>query len=341
MVMAGASVIAACSASQPGAEPVAPAVVGACDATAVAAETLPSVVTISASDATAGSTGSGEVIRDDGHILTNNHVIALAANGGSMDVVFSDGTSAPAVLVGRDPQTDLAVIKVDAGRQLPVIAMAASSTVQIGQPVVAIGAPLGLTGTITSGIVSALSRTVQVPGDNGESAVLLSALQTDTAINPGNSGGALVDCAGSLIGVPSANAIVTNAAGQSSVGSSGVAFAIPVDLARAVSDQLIDTGVVNHSYLGLEVVDITPSATADPAQQGGVYVSAVTPGGPAELAGLVVGDVITAVDNTPVDADQLALLTLTKKPGETAAVTYVRAGERAHANITFGTPPSG
>ena len=169
------------------------------------------------------------------------------------------------------------MIKVDAGRPLPAIAMGTSGAVQIGQPVVAVGAPLGLAGTVTSGIVSALGRTVQVPADDGQTAVLLSAVQTDAAINPGNSGGALTDCSGSLIGVPTANATVANDAGQSSAGSVGVGFAIPVDLAKAVSDELIATGTVTHSYLGVEVIEMPPSAGEEPTQPGGLYVSAVDP----------------------------------------------------------------
>jgi putative serine protease PepD len=300
------------------------------------------VVTISSSDGVVASSGSGEILRGSGEILTNNHVVSLSANGGPLNVMFGDGNTAPAVIVGRDPQTDLAVIKVDAGRPLPAITMGSSSAVQLGQPVIVLGAPLGLAGSVSSGIVSALGRTVQVPADNGVTAVLLSSLQTDAAINPGNSGGALVDCSGALIGVPSANATVTDASGESSVGSTGIGFAIPVDLASLVADELISSGSVTHSYLGLQVVEIPPSPTGDPSQPTGVYVSVVDPAGPAALAGLVVGDIITAVDGKPVtDADQLAVLTLTKKPGETTSVSYLRAGAPTDAVITLGAQPTG
>ena len=320
-LLAGAAIVGGCSASEPVANPANPAIaatttpVGACDATTVAADVIPSVVTIAASDGTTGSTGSGAIIRETGEIVTNNHVIAVAANAGRIDVLFGDGSTAAATITGRDPQTDLAVIKVDIGKPLPVIAMGTSSSVQIGQPVVAVGAPLGLAGTVTSGIVSARGRTVEVPADNGQTAILLSAVQTDAAINPGNSGGALTDCSGNLIGVNTANATVPDAAGVSSGGSDGVGFAIPVDMAKAVSDQLIATGTVTHAYLGFQAIEMPPTAGAEPAGLGAIYVTAVDPAGPAAVGGLVAGDVITAVDGQPVtDADQLAAL----DPGQEA-----------------------
>ena len=184
-------------------EPAA-ATVNACSATEIAEKNLPSVVTISATDGSTGGTGSGEIIRGEGYILTNNHVISVAADGGNVTVLFNDGTTAPATITGRDAKADLAVIKVDGQDSLPVIPFGSSEDVVVGQPVVALGAPLGLSNTVTSGIVSALDRTIEVPGDDGETALLVSAVQTDAAINPGNSGGALVNCAGQLIGVPGA-----------------------------------------------------------------------------------------------------------------------------------------
>src|SRR5262249_36083017 len=150
-----------------------------CSATNVANQTLPSVVTITATKGATGGTGSGEVIRSDGYILTNNHVISVAADGGSVEVLFSTGKTAPATITGRDPKADLAVIKVDGQPSLPVIPFGKSSDVVVGEPVVALGAPLGLSDTVTSGIVSALDRTIEVPGDNGETALLVSAVQTD------------------------------------------------------------------------------------------------------------------------------------------------------------------
>jgi putative serine protease PepD len=295
------------------------------------------VVTIAASSSGGGSgTGSGEVIRSDGYILTNNHVISIAANGGSVQVLFSDGRTAAATITGRDPQTDLAVLHVQTSAKLSVIALGSSASVKVGQPVVAIGAPLGLSGTVTSGIVSALDRTVQVPGDNDKSALLVSALQTDAAINPGNSGGALVNCEGQLVGVPTAGATVPNSGG----GSIGLGFAIPVDLAKSIADEIIATGRVTHAFFGLQTVPIPPAAAAEAGLPEGLYVQAVTPGGPAAQAGLRADDVITSINGEPATSNiQLQELTLTKKPGDTVSVEYSRAGQSATATVTLGAQP--
>ena len=311
-----------------------------CDATSVADKDLPSVVTITASGTAGPTTGSGEIIRDNGSVLTNNHVVAPAASGGTLSVLLSDGRSYPATLVGRDPQTDLAVVKIDTGSSLAAISVGSSSTVQIGEPVVALGAPLGLSNTLTTGIVSALNRTVEVPSDNGKTATLIAALQTDAAINPGNSGGALTNCAGALIGVPTANATVTAATGQTSTGNVGIGFAIPVDLAIGVADQLIANGQVTHSYFGIDVIPVAPAAAKQAATQEGLYVTSVAPGGPAANAGLQQGDVVTKVDGQPAtDPLQLALLTLKKKPGDAVTITFDRSGTTMQATVTLGSPP--
>jgi putative serine protease PepD len=311
----------------------------ACDATSVAGKALPSVVTIHASNGSAASTGSGEIIRSDGYILTNSHVVSVAADGGSIEIVFSDGASAPASIKGRDPLTDLAVLHIEPQSPLPVIAMGSSNTVQIGQPVVALGAPLGLSSTVTSGIVSALDRTVQVEGENGKNAVIVSAIQTDAAINPGNSGGALTNCAAELIGVPTATASVPTASGEASAGSIGVGFAIPVDVAKLVSDELIASGSVSHAYVGIEVMGIPPTA-AENGKPEGIYVVSVVPNGPAAAAGLQAGDIITKVDGKPAtDPNELAMLLLQKKPGETISVTYTRDGKSTDTTITLGSQP--
>ena len=311
-----------------------------CSATDVANETLPSIVTISVRKGATGSTGSGEIIRSDGYILTNNHVVAMAASGGSIEVLFSDGMTAPAKLTGRDPQTDLAVIQVSGMSDLPVIPFGSSSNVVVGEPVVALGAPLGLSSTVTSGIVSALDRTIEVPGENGQSALLVSAIQTDAAINPGNSGGALTDCAGDLIGIPSAGATVPSENGQSSAGNVGLGFAIPVDLAKAVSDELIATGSVTHSYFGIQVISIPPAAAKQAGTSEGLYVAGVVPGGPAADAGLRAGDVITEINGEPAtDPNQLQALTLTKKQGDTVSITYERGGQSHETTVTLGTQP--
>jgi putative serine protease PepD len=312
-----------------------------CSATEVAEKDLPSVVTISVTKGQTGSTGSGEVIRGDGHILTNNHVVSLAADGGEITALFSDGRTAPATITGRDPKADLAVIRVDGLPSLPAIPFGSSKDVVVGQPVVAIGAPLGLANTVTSGIVSALNRTVEVPSDGGQTALLVSAVQTDAAINPGNSGGALVDCEGRLVGVPSAGATAPSSGlGGGSSGSIGLGFAIPVDLAKTISDEIIATGNVTHAYFGIGVVTVPTGVASASGQAGGLYVASVVPGGPADSAGLRSGDIITAVDGTPATStDQLAALTIAKRPGDTVAVEYVRAGQSKTTRLTLGAQP--
>jgi putative serine protease PepD len=312
----------------------------ACAVTTVADEVLPSVVTISAKGAGGAGTGSGEAIRSDGYILTNNHVISAAANGGSVAVQFGDGATAQATIVGRDPLTDLAVLKVQPPHGLKMISTGSSESVRVGQPVVALGAPLGLSGTVTAGIVSALDRTVEVPGEADRSALLVSAVQTDAAINPGNSGGALVNCAGELIGVPTAGAVVPSPSGQASGGSIGLGFAIPVDLATSIADEIIATGRVTHAYFGVQTAPISPTAAAQAGVPEGLFVVQVAPGGPAARAGLARGDVITKIDGEAATSNlQLEKLTLTKRAGDVVAVTYTRSGQSTQANITLGTQP--
>jgi putative serine protease PepD len=310
--------------------------VSVCDVTSVANQVIPSVVTISARGAEGGGTGSGEVIKSDGYILTNNHVIAIAANGGSVEVQFADGQTVPATIVGRDPQTDLAVLKVDTSAKLKVIAIGSSSSVVVGQATVVIGAPLGLSGTVTSGIVSALERSIQVPGEDNSAALLVGAIQTDAAINPGNSGGSMVNCSGQLIGIPTAGAAVPNSPG----GSIGLGFAIPVNLAMTIADEIISTGSVAHAYFGLGAVPIPPSAAAQAGVPEGLYVQTVTPGGPAAKAGLRTGDVITKINGQPATSTvQLQELTLTMKPGATVQLEYSRGGQSATATVTLGAEP--
>jgi putative serine protease PepD len=311
-----------------------------CAATSVANQVLPSVVTISVSGPGGAGTGSGEILQTSGYIVTNNHVIAPAASRGSIEVLFSDGTSTPATLVGRDVQTDLAVIKVQSTGGLKPIALGTSSSVKVGQPVVALGAPLGLSNTVTAGIVSALDRTVEVPAEANKNALLVSAVQTDAAINPGNSGGALVNCAGQLIGIPSAGATVPTENGGSSSGNIGIGFAIPVDLAKTISNEIIDTGQVTHAYFGLQTAPIPPSAAQEAGVPGGLFVQGVVPGGPSASAGLREGDVITEIDGQPATSNvQLQEITLTKKPGDQVTLTYVRSGQTNKATVTLGTQP--
>jgi putative serine protease PepD len=300
----------------------------------------PLVLAFAASGPGGSGTGSGEVIKSDGYILTNNHVISIAATGGKVEVLFADGTGAPATIVGRDVLTDLAVLKAQPEKGMKPITLGSSGSLRVGQPVVALGAPLGLSGTVTSGIVSALDRTVEVPAENDKSALLVSAVQTDAAINPGNSGGALVNCAGQLVGVPTAGATVPTEGGGSSAGNIGIGFAIPVDLAKTISDEIIATGHVTHSFFGLQTVPIPPAAAAAAGVNGGLFVAGVVTGGPAERAGLREGDVITAIDGQSATSNaQLQELTITKKPGDTVTLDYVRDGKQGKATVTLGTQP--
>jgi putative serine protease PepD len=307
-----------------------------CLATRIAAEDLPSVVTISARSGGKGGTGSGEIIKSGGYILTNNHVIAVAADGGQISVLYSDGRSSAATLVGRDPVRDLAVIKAaDGAAGLPLIGIGSSRGLVEGQAVVAMGAPLGLSSTVTSGIVSALDRYIAVPGDSGDTAHLVGAIQTDASINPGNSGGALVDCAGRLVGVNSAIATVPNSAGQTGGGSVGLGFAIPVDLAIPVAEQIIATGAPTYLTLGLQVQDIPAAAAQRAGVSPGLYVVSVTAGGPAAHAGLAEGDVITAIDGQPATSvEQITIAELTAKPGQSIALTYERGGSETTVDVT-------
>ena len=303
---------------------------GGCSVPTIAQNELPSVVTIAVIGAAGSGTGSGEVIDDSGRVLTNNHVISAAAGGGNIEVIFNDGSSQTAHLVGRDPQTDLAVLQVPEAKGLRAIRFGSSEAIRVGQPAVALGAPLGLSNTVTAGIVSARDRSVNVPADNGGTALLVAAIQTDAAINPGNSGGALVDCDGKLIGIPTAGATVPNPSGGSSAGNIGLGFAIPSEFARSIADTLIEHGSVTHGFLGLSV---------DTASNGaGLYVVAVTPAGPAEAAGLDAGDLITTIDGEQArSAEQLQELTLTHRPGETVTITYERQGATHETHLTLGS----
>ncbi len=311
-----------------------------CDAITVSNDVLPAVVTVSAIGQSGGGTGTGEIIRNDGYIVTNNHVISAAVDGGTLSVLLSSGVQAPADLVGRDPRSDLAVLKIDK-TNLPTVPWGNSSAVVVGQPVVALGAPLGLSGTVTSGIVSALGRTVPVPGDNGQNAILANAIQTDASINPGNSGGALVDCKGALIGINSAIATVPNSAGQTGGGSVGIGFAIPADFAHAIVDQIIATGKVTYPYFGISVAPLPPAAAEELKVPGGLYVVSVVEGGPAAQAGLQEGDVITEVNGHPATSvDVLTQTVMTTKAGQTVPVTYVRDGQTHTAQVTLQNPAS-
>jgi putative serine protease PepD len=310
--------------------------------TAIAAKVLPSVVSIEVRDPNGGDTGSGFVIRSDGYILTNNHVIASAVDdGATIAVTFNDGSQASGHVVGADPASDLAVVKVNKSGLQPA-SLGSSASVKVGDPVLAIGSPLGLSGTVTSGIVSALNRPVRTQqestnpfGSGSTDATVISAIQTDAAINPGNSGGPLVDGAGQVIGITSAIASLgSSGSGQS--GNIGVGFAIPIDQARGIADQLIATGHASHPILGVSIADVTTQAGDSQ-----VLLRSVTAGGPAGKAGMRAGDVIVAIDGTNVTtSDALIAAVRSHKPGDRVSITYVRGGSRHTVTVTLADATS-
>ena len=274
------------------------------------------------------------MISSDGLILTNNHVVADAEQGATLKVTFNDGRTAAATLVGRDPITDLAVIRASGVSDLTPATLGDSSVLKPGQGVVAIGSPLGLQGTVTSGIVSALNRPVRTGDSNpaGESqSTVIDAIQTDAAINPGNSGGPLVNMRGEVVGINSAIASLGSSGGQS--GSIGLGFSIPIDQARSVADQLTKSGKAVHAQLGVSVSDI-----ADGATQGGAGIAMVTPGGGAAKAGIEVGDVVTKVGDREIDsADALIAAVRSHQPGDKVTLTYTRGGDSRTATVTLGS----
>jgi S1-C subfamily serine protease len=290
----------------------------------------PAVVSIDVRTSDVQGTGSGVVIDKGGYILTNNHVVSSAASSGTILVTFTDQDSVPARIVGRDPLTDLAVIKVDYDK-LTVATLGDSSTLAQGDPVIAIGSPLGLRNSVSAGIVSALDRPVPVSGSETDTNAVLDAIQTDAAINPGNSGGALVDAAGAVVGINSAIAsLPSTGSGQS--GSVGIGFAIPINEARTVATQLIQTGKATHASIG-----INGSAVTDGTRQG-AYVTQVVPGGAADKAGIKAGDVITVADSTLItSAAQLTVVVQKHKPGDVIKVRYYRGSAEKDVDVTLGT----
>ncbi|MDT7539789.1 MAG: putative serine protease PepD [Actinomycetota bacterium] len=297
----------------------------------IAARVLQSVVSISVKSSTGSGTGSGVVIRSDGYILTNNHVVD--APNPTLTVSFNgaENVDVPARIVGRDPDTDLAVIKVLTDKKVVPAALGQSRSLVVGDPVIAIGSPLGLAGTVTTGIISALNRTVNVPGENGARTPLFNAIQTDAAINPGNSGGALVDGKGQVIGINSAIATLGSGgfSGDQS-GSIGVGFAIPIDEARSVAEELIRTGTATHPAIGVRALTSTAKG------QSGALVQEVLAGAAAAQAGLQSGDLITGIDKMQVQSvDELIVAIRQHKVGQTVTVTYYRDGTKRTAQVTL------
>ena len=297
---------------------------------AVAAKVLPSVVSLGVAGNGGRGSGSGVVISADGYVLTNNHVVEGAQ---TVRATFNDGSSATARIVGTDAASDLAVVKVDK-TGLTAAKIGSSASVRVGDQVLAVGSPLGLSGTVTAGIVSALNRPVNTTSQQGFGAApvatVIDAIQTDAAINPGNSGGALVDLAGQVIGINSAIASTTG-------GNVGVGFAIPIDQAKVIADQLIKTGRASRAQIGVSVGTAT---TVDGDTR--PVIQAVTPGGPAETAGLRAGDIVLRIDGKIVgDADALIAAVRSHQPGDTVTVEYERDGAKRTATVRLTDAAAG
>ena len=283
---------------------------------AIASRVLPSVVSISTRSRNGAGTGTGFVIRSDGYILTNNHVVENVVQGGALSVSFNDGKVVRGKIVGVNAAYDLAVIKVTR-TGVPALQFGNSDKVQVGDTVIAIGSPLGLSGTVTSGIISAKNRAVTAGADQGESS-FINALQTDAAINPGNSGGPLVDRTGAVVGVNTAIATLGSSF-NGQTGSIGLGFAIPINQARRTAEELIRTGKSSYPILGVSV-DTTYG-------EGGALISAVSPGGPAESAGIQEGDVIINLAGRVIsNSDELIVAIRDKAPGDKVSITLKRDG---------------
>jgi S1-C subfamily serine protease len=296
----------------------------------IAERVMPAVVSIEVRVGNSGATGSGVVIDgDDGYIVTNNHVVSGAADNSDAEIraVFSDGSGSAARIVGRDPASDVAVIKVDKPG-LVTASLGESKDVVVGDPVVAIGSPLGLAGTVTSGIVSALDRPVRLSGEGSDTNAVISAIQTDAPINPGNSGGALVDASGAVVGINTA--IASLGGNGTSGGSIGLGFAIPIDTVRNVAQQLISTGSAVHATLGVNTRSVT-DGTRD-----GALVLNVEPGSAGDKAGIKEQDVVIAVDDQPVgSSEELTVAIDAHKPGDTVTIEVVRGGSSSKVKATL------
>jgi putative serine protease PepD len=321
---AGPSVSAGPSATR---SPVAPAP-GTLNAVEVAAAALPSTVMIRVGSGGDSSIGSGFVLDGSGLVMTNNHVVAAAADGERLRVVFSDGVQASASLVGRSPSYDIAVIRVRTSHVLVPMPIGDSDNTQVGEGVLAIGAPLGLPGTVTQGIVSARNRPVAVGSEGQNSNAYINGTQTDAPINPGNSGGPLLDAGGRVIGVNSA--ILTLGADRQTAGSIGLGFAIPINQAMQIGKMLIADGKATYPVIGADV--------ADSGDLAGVRLTAVTAGGPADRAGLQTGDVVTKIDGRPVAAaDELIVAVRSHRPGDQVTITVRRGGQTRDFRVTLGS----
>jgi putative serine protease PepD len=309
----------------------------------VAAALLPSVVSITVSGHDEQDEGTGIILSGDGNILTNNHVVEAAATSGVIAVTFSNGKTVTATIVGRDPTSDLAVIKAANVTGLHPATLGSDSSLVVGQQVIAVGSPLGLSNTVTSGIISSLNRPVCTQNcggsGSGTTPTVLDAIQTDAAINPGNSGGPLVDMAGRVVGINSAIATLDQSLGDSQSGNIGVGFAIPIDEAKRIAIELQKTGHADHALFGIGVADSVDSNLNTP---NGAKIVSVTPDGPAAKAGLKVGDIVIRFGNRSlIDADSLIAATHAADPNSTVTITYLRGGQQASVQVTLGAASSG
>ncbi|WP_455358399.1 S1C family serine protease [Streptomyces sp. SYSU K21746] len=306
---------------------------------ALAATALPSVVTIDAQggEGEAG-TGTGFVYDKQGHILTNNHVVASAADGGELSVTFSNGKKYEAEVVGRAEGYDVAVLKLKNASGLAPLPLGNSDQVAVGDSTIAIGAPFGLSNTVTTGIISAKNRPVASGDGSGGGNSYMSALQTDASINPGNSGGPLLDSRGAVIGINSAiQSAGTGGLGATQSGSIGLGFAIPINQAKNVAEQLIKTGEPVYPVIGVSVDMQAQGEGAKISEKGSGDAAAVTPNGPAAKAGLRPGDVITKLDDTVIDSGPTLISEIwTHKPGDKVKLTYERGGNTTTVDVTLG-----
>lgn len=341
---------------------------------AIATKVLPSVVTLEVGSQSGSGSGSGVVLSEDGYVLTNTHVVTLggAASDPTIRVTTSDGKLYSATIVGTDPVYDLAVIKLDGASGMTPIDFADSSKLNVGSTAVAVGAPLGLSNSVTTGIVSALNRSIQIAssaapesgdenqggdgrGDGSDQggdpfqfdipglesqqqpseSISIAVIQTDAAVNPGNSGGALVDSKGSLIGINVAIATPGGSSASGESGSIGLGFAIPSNVAKRVADELMADGKATHGLLGATVQD---ASSVEKATVAGAYIAEVTPDGAAEKAGLKAGDVVTEFNGVPITGStDLTAQVRAEAAGADATLSYVRGGKSYDANVTLGT----
>ena len=318
--------------------------------TGASSKALPSVVTISVSSANEGGSGSGVFLTADGYILTNAHVVTLSGASANPKVTVKtlDGKIYPADIVGTDPNNDLAVIKISAAGAFTPIEWADSSKVNVGDSVVALGAPLGLENSVTTGVISALNRTIQVASSDtsedgsslqwwngtGAAPVSLRVLQTDAAINPGNSGGALVNAQGQLIGINVAIATAGATTSSSQSGSIGVGFAITSNIAKRISAELMKDGKASHALLGAMVGN---AGQETDGFSSGALVGELTPGGPGEKAGLKVGDIVTSFNGYKIDtAADLTAAVRAEPAGATATLEVTRGTENITITVVLG-----